>query len=242
MFVRPDENDSPLQGRIAVVSGASSGIGLATARALAAAGAGVAIADIQSPPADLHENILFQRADVTEPEDIRQLFDRVHSELGTPDIVVSNAGRGIHERLAEGDPEKWARAVEVNTLGALRLIRAFVPGMLDRGGDVVFISSVVARKPYEFGGAYAASKAALEMVADTLRLETQPAVRVTVIAPGIVDTDFFESMVGGGQTPESIGWGALDSADIADAVRFAVMRPAGVSINYISLRPSRQMI
>jgi NADP-dependent 3-hydroxy acid dehydrogenase YdfG len=165
----------------------------------------------------------------------------VQHTLGTPDILVCCAGRGIHEKLTEGDPEKWRQIVDVNLMGALRLVRAFVPGMLAQGsGDVVFVSSVAAGQAYPYGGVYAATKTALEVVAETLRLEVLPTVRVTVVAPGVTDTAFFEHTVSGFHTAADLGYGSLAAADVADAVLYALQQPPGVSINHLTIRPVRQ--
>src|SRR5690606_33514263 len=173
---------SPLAARRALVTGAASRIRRATGNAIRDAGA-----EVYRPVlADATPSCL--AAGPRRGEDVVALYRAVQERLGAPDILVSCAGLGVHERLAEGDPAKWARVLEVNVLGALRLIRAFVPDMLAEGGDVVIVSSVAARTAYPWGGPYAASKAALEMLAETLRLEVLPAVRVTTIAPGVVDT------------------------------------------------------
>jgi NADP-dependent 3-hydroxy acid dehydrogenase YdfG len=88
------------------------------------------------------------------------LYHPVTNTYGIPKILISNAGQGIHEKLLEGDPEKWAKVIEINLLGALRFVRAFVPDRLDRkSGSVFFISSTAAPRPYEYGAIYAASKA-----------------------------------------------------------------------------------
>lgn len=107
-------------------------------------------------------------------------------------------------------------------------------------GDVVFISSVAAAHAYPGGGIYSASKAAVDQLAETLRLEVQPEIRVTVIHPGVVDTPFFENMIHGEQSVESIGWGALAADDVAESVLYAITRPRGVALNNIVIRPAGQ--
>ncbi|MDX1665469.1 MAG: SDR family NAD(P)-dependent oxidoreductase, partial [Candidatus Promineifilaceae bacterium] len=150
-----------LKDRTAVVSGGSSGIGLAAARVMAEAGAVVTSADLNPPPEKDAGVIAFRRTDVTRAADVRALAEQRAGERAV-DLLVLSAGRGIHQRLPEGDPETWQAIVEINFLGALRLVRAFVPAMIAAGrGDVVFISSVAAEKAYSWGGVYAASKAAL---------------------------------------------------------------------------------
>ncbi len=230
--------ESPLTGRTALISGGGSGIGRATALTLAAAGASVAIADRTDPePA---QGIVAYRTDLTKGADIDRLFAQLSRGPGLPDILISNAGLGLYERLCEGYPEKWRRLIYTNVVGALRLIRAFVPPMLQRGGDCVFIGSVAARKPHPRGGVYAASKAALESIAETLRLEVQPAVRVITLAPGVVDTPFYRHLLAGEQSVAQMGCGSIDAQQVADTILYALTRPAQLALNHITLRPRGQ--
>jgi len=222
---------SLLADRRALVTGGASGIGRALADALRKAGADVEVADVRAQPA----------CDVTRGADVDALFARLHAAGRLPDLLVLGAGIGAHERLAEGDPDLWARVMDVNVVGAMRTLRAFVPPMLARGsGDVVFLSSVSARHPYPYGAAYAASKAALDVVAETLRLETQPALRVLVARLGIVDTPFFERASGHPGDVRSLGWGALSPEQAAEAILDALSRPHEVAINELVLRPVGQ--
>lgn len=229
-----------LAGRRALVCGGGSGIGAATARALAGERARVLVAD-QKNAAGLEAPIDFQRTDVGRGEDIDALHAAARERLGGVDALISCAGVGIHERLDQGDPRKWARVLEVNLLGALRLIRAFVPDMLAQGaGDVVVVSSVAARQAYPWGGIYAASKAALEMVAETLRLECLPTLRVLTLAPGVVDTPFFDHIINGNQSVESIGFGSVSPEQVADLILFALSRPPEMALNELVVRPRAQ--
>lgn len=224
----------------AVVSGGGSGIGRAIACRLLAEGVPTAVADLRFPD-DLPQGLLQVTCDVGNGPAVDALFARVHDTIGAPTILVCCAGQGIHETLTEGDPEKWRRVIDTNLLGALRLVRAFVPGMLAGGrGDVVLLSSVSARRAYPYGGVYAATKAALEVVAETLRLEVLPTVRVTTVAPGVTDTPFFEHSISGSHTVEGIGVGSISPEDVARAVLFALTQPEGVSLNEITLRPTAQ--
>lgn len=223
-----------------MVSGGHSGIGLSIVRALQQAGVLTAIADI-SPAPPLPSPVSSFSCDITRAGDIDQFYAQVSQTMGAPDILISNAGQGIHEKLTEGDPEKWSKVIGLNLLGALRLVRAFVPGMLAAGsGDVIFISSVAAGKAYAYGGIYAATKAALETVAETLRLEVLPAVRVTTIAPGVTDTAFFENTISGFHSAGDIGYGALDPERVAQTVLFALSQPREVSVSQITIRPALQ--
>lgn len=224
--------------RKAVVTGGGSGIGKSIVHALQEAGFQTVTADIKAPE-DLPGH--FFRADLTRPEQIDDFCTKVVEATGMPDVLVCNAGQGIHEKLTEGNPSVWEHIFQLNVFSTLRLIRAFVPEMIKREtGDVVFISSVASRHAYAYGGIYAATKAAIDCIAETLRLEVQPAVRITVIHPGVVDTSFFDDMINGSQTPASIGWGALKPQEIADSVLFALTRPRDVMLNDIVIRPAAQ--
>lgn len=225
-----------LQSRRAVVTGAASGIGKATAIALRAMGAETMGTDIV--PSEDDSSLI--HADLGNPEDIEALFATVQETMGAPDILVSCAGLGIHERLAEGDPAKWTRVMDVNALGALRFIRAFVPGMLRAGGDVVLVTSVASHTAYPWGGPYAASKAALEMAAETLRLELLPTVRVATIAPGAVDTPLLDRMLSGNQPVEETGPGVLQAEQVAELIAYIVSRPANMAISHLTVRPRAQ--
>lgn len=199
-----------------------------------------AVADLHIPP-DQPTGIHPFICDVTTAPAVDALYEKVHKKLGTPSILICSAGRGIHEKLTEGDPEKWQQVVNTNLMGTLRMIRAFVPGMLETGeGDVVLISSVSAGQSYEYGGIYAATKSALEVIAETLRLEVMPKVRVTVVAPGVTDTAFFKNTISGSHTAEDIGYGALSAEAVADAVMYALEQPHYVSVNHVTIRPTTQ--
>ncbi|MBC3539971.1 SDR family oxidoreductase [Rufibacter sediminis] len=230
---------SPIQAPVAVVSGGASGIGKAIAEKLAAAGAQVIVADII--PAEEGSKIAYFPCNVTKPDDITAFYAHISETYGQPDILVCCAGQGIHEKLTEGDPDKWQAVLDLNIMGALRLIRAFTPGMLEKGaGDVVIISSVSAGQPYPYGGVYAASKSALNILAETLRQETLPTLRVLTVAPGVTQTSFFENTISGYNTVESIGYGALSPEEVAQTVLFALEQPRHVSLNHLTVRPTPQ--
>ncbi|MDX5346668.1 MAG: SDR family NAD(P)-dependent oxidoreductase [Hymenobacteraceae bacterium] len=231
--------ENNLSKRQALISGGSSGIGKAIAAQLSAKGAATAIADLTSAATTPNDN--FYNCNITNPTDIDSLFQQLQQKNQLPDTLICCAGRGIHEKLTEGDPAKWQQVLELNIMGALRLIRAFVPQMLERGfGDVVLVSSVAAGKAFEYGGVYAASKAALETIAETLRLEVLPQVRVFTIAPGVTDTRFFENEISGYKTVENMGLGALSADEVAEAVVYALSRPRHVAWNHLTLRPAHQ--
>lgn len=237
MTVADGRHDS-LNGRCALVTGGASGIGRATAQALLERGCRVSVLDREPPTEPLSSKIRLLEADLRQQAAVDQAFAELQQAGALPDILVSAAGRGVHERLTEGDPAKWADVLESNLLGALRLVRAFVPPMLEDGGDVLFVSSVAATHAYPWGGPYAASKAGLEMIAETLRLEVQPKVRVGSIAPGVVDTAFFDRM--GAPGVEQIGFGSISPEQVAELICHALAQPPELAVNHLTVRPRAQ--
>ena len=226
--------------KIALITGGSNGIGCAIAIKLSKEGIQVIIADI-TEPREVAKNITFKSCNVSLAENIDELYAWTIDNFGHPDYLILSAGRGIHEKLTEGDPEKWKQILDTNLLGALRCIRAFTPNMIsEKRGNVIFISSVSANQPHAYGGIYAASKTALEVIAETLRLETLPHINVTVVSPGIVDTAFYEHQISGDNTVESMGMGAISPEEIADDVWYALNKKQGTSINKIITRPTLQ--
>ena len=231
---------TPSEGRKAIITGGSSGIGKSITRKLSASGYTTVVADVQAPAPESKQSHFFP-VDLTHPDEIDTFHRKVMDAVGVPDVLVLNAGQGIHEKLTEGDPNLWEQVFRLNVFSTLRLVRAFAPAMLGQGrGDIIFMSSVSSQKAFPYGGIYGASKAALDMIAETLRLEVQPMIRVTTLHPGVVNSDFFSNIIHGAQTPESIGWGAVSPDQIADAVLFAIHQPAGVAVNDIVIRPAAQ--
>jgi len=226
----------PLQNRLALITGGSSGIGFAIAEKLAANGIEVTIADVV-PPSKIIPHITYKYCDVTKGEDVDKLFADMLPNL--PNVLVLSAGKGIHERLTEGDPEKWKDVLDLNIMGLLRCIRAFVPAMQEKqNGNVVFISSVAANKPYAYGGVYTASKAAINSIAETLRMETMPHIAVSTVQAGITNTHFFKDRADKDSMMQHTG--SLHAKDIADDVFYIISQPPGKTINTIITRPSGQ--
>lgn len=224
----------------ALITGGSSGIGLAIAKKFSENKIKVAVADVQDFPGK-GQGILSKRCDVSKSQDIDDLYSWTEKNLGHPEILVINAGKGIREKLTEGDPEKWQEIININIMGALRCIRAFTPNMLEKKkGHVVIISSVAAGHPHEYGGIYSATKTALEVIAETLRLETVPHLRITTISPGITDTGFFSNQLAGNHSIDDLGMGAISPEEIAEDVFYAISKKNGTTINKIITRPIAQ--
>ena len=238
------------QREIAVVTGASSGIGAATALLLAKNGFHVIAAarrmDRLETLAKADSNIEIVELDVTNQEQVDLLA--AHLEGKPVSVLVNNAGGAFDSLdILNSDPDLWRKTYEVNVIGTVRMVKAITPIMQNFGrGHVVVISSTAGHRTYENGGSYAAAKHAERTIAETLRLEVngQP-IRVTEIAPGMVRTEEFAKvrfqgdMDKANKTYEGIAEPLVD-ADIAEAVRWAVMLPHHVNIDSMTIRPLAQ--
>jgi 3-oxoacyl-[acyl-carrier protein] reductase len=190
---------SELSGKIALVTGASRGIGAAAAAKLAEAGAAVVLAARDGAAAQRVADGVVARGgraqglgcDVSDYRSVAELAVRTAREFGRIDILVNNAG--IIEpigALADSDPAAWARNIGVNLIGAYHAVRAVLPHMLvGGGGTIVNVSSGAAHRPLEGWSAYCAAKAGLAMLTHSLALETAPSgIRVFGLSPGVIDT------------------------------------------------------
>lgn len=230
---------------VAVVTGASSGIGAATARALAAAGFHVVLgARRVDRCAEIAKEIdgTAVRLDVTDAESV-SAFAAAVPECR---LLVNNAGgaKGL-EPVAEADEEDWRWMFETNVIGTLRVTQALLPALLASGdGHIVTVTSIAAMEAYDNGAGYTGAKHAQAMLHRTLRGELlgQP-VRLTEIAPGMVETDF--SLVrfeGDREKADNVyrGITPLTPEDVADVIAFAATRPSHVNLDQIVLKPRAQ--
>ena len=231
--------------RTAVVTGASSGIGEATARALAAAGFEVVAAARRLERCEkLADEIggLALRLDVTDPESVAALADAVPDAA----VLINNAGGAYGlEPIAEADEEKWRTMYESNVMGVMRVTKALLPA-LERSGDgfVVVVGSVAGVEVYPGGGGYTAAKHAAHSVAQTLRIELlgKP-IRVSEVAPGLVETEFSVVRFGGDEERAAQvyeGLKPLSAEDVADAIAYVVTRSPHVDVDYVSINPTAQ--
>jgi NADP-dependent 3-hydroxy acid dehydrogenase YdfG len=236
----------PGAGRIAVVTGASSGIGAATAERLAAEGFEVVVGARRTDRLTaLAERIGARplRLDVTDPASVEAFaaaVDRV-------DVLVNNAGGAWDAKpVAEADLDSWARTYEVNVLGSVRLTKSLLPALRASGAaDVVFMGSTAGLISYEGGASYTAAKHGVHTLAETLRLELNgEPVRVIEIAPGMVRTEEFTlNRVGSQEQADAVYRGVrepLVAEDIADCVAWTVTRPHHVNVDLLVVRPLAQ--
>jgi NADP-dependent 3-hydroxy acid dehydrogenase YdfG len=237
-------------GRVAVITGASSGIGEATARALAADGYRVALlarrADrIQALADEIGHGAIAIEADVTDRHSLVAAAQRVKDELARVDVLVNNAGVMLLAPFTSEQHEEQRRMVEVNLLGAMTATEVFHDQLRDGGGDLVNISSVAGRTARPGNAAYAATKWGLNGWSESLRQELQPDVRVIVIEPGAVTSELVDHITHG-ETKQAIEQfyeaASIPTDDIAQIIAFAVSRPRSVSINEILVRPTAQAL
>ena len=235
-------------GRVAVITGASSGIGEATARTLTGAGYRVALlarrADrIQALADELGDSALAIEADVTDRDSIVAAAQRVQDELGGADVLVNNAGVMLLGPFISDQRAEQRQQVEVNLLGAMTATEVFLDQLRDGGGDLVNVSSVAGRVAGPGGAAYHATKWGLNGWSEALRQELQPDIRVIVVEPGAVATEL-AGHITHEETREGIeafvASTAIRPEDIAEVVAFAVTRPQSVSLSEILVRPTAQ--
>jgi NADP-dependent 3-hydroxy acid dehydrogenase YdfG len=237
-------------GRVAVITGASSGIGEATARALAADGYRVALlarrADrIQALAHELGDGAIAIEADVTDRDSLEAAAKRVEDELGGVDVLVNNAGVMLLAPFTSEQRAEQRQMVEVNLFGAMTATEVFLEQLRDGGGDLVNISSVAGRAAHAGGAVYHATKWGLNGWSEALRQELQPDVRVIVIEPGAVATELTDHITHG-DTKQGVEQfydaTAISADDIAQIIAFAVSRPRAVSLNEILVRPTAQAL
>jgi NADP-dependent 3-hydroxy acid dehydrogenase YdfG len=248
-----------LAGTVALVTGASSGIGHATARALAADGAAVALAarrvdrleELAGEINGAGGRALVVAADVTEEAQAREAVARTVDELGRLDTLVNNAGVMLLGPIVDADLGEWQRMVEINLVGLLYCTHAALPHLLDAAADgprevadVVNVSSVAGRVARNGSGVYNATKHGVGAFSESLRQEVaRRQVRVSLVEPGATATE-----LGGHNRPEIreqmaqrfAGVERLQAEDIAGAISFIVTRPRRMAVNEVLVRPTQQ--
>lgn len=250
-----------LEGQVAIVTGASSGIGEATAKALAAAGAHVVLAarrierltrladELKAGGA----NVIAVSCDVRDRGQVEHVVSETLSAFETVDILINNAGVMPLAPLSKCRFEAWDRMIDINLRGALYAIGAVLPNMLEKtSGHIVNIGSVAGRVVFPNGVVYCGTKHALHAVSEGLRAELsqmdppQHGIRVTTIAPGVVQTELPDSITDDETRATAKEYfsslpGALQSEDISSAIMFALRTPDHVDVNEVLIRPVSQL-
>ena len=240
---------------LALVTGASAGIGAATAASFAREGWSLALGarrvDRLTSRIDELSSLGAPRVycgalDVCDAAGVRAFCADMRAEVGLPDCIVNNAGlaRGT-EKIAEADGVAWREMIETNVFGVLHVTREVLPAMIDRGsGHVIVIGSIAGRQAYAGGSVYCASKAATWSICRALRLETLPhGIRVTSVDPGAAETEFSVVRFSGDEERAHRvydGFEPLRGEDVAECIVFAATRPPHVNIDRMLVMPSAQ--
>lgn len=243
-----------LEGKVALVTGASSGIGEATAIALAEEGARVAVTARRRDRLDklavrlagLGAEPLVLEADLLDETQAQRVVRETEAHFGRLDVLVNNAGVMYLEPVAEADLGRWRQMLELNVLSLIASTQAALAGMTARGdGHVVNISSTAGRIANPNAAAYSATKFGVVAFSEALRREVyRHGIRVSVIEPGVVQTELRDH-IGHAATRDALnawadGMRQLQSRDVAEAIAFCVTRPPHVNINEILMRPTDQ--
>lgn len=243
-----------LKNKVAIITGASSGIGYATALTLSKAGIRVAVGarrterlqELEKQIIKNNGEILVQKTDVTRKSDCVSLVNTIVEKWGKVDILINNAGLMPLSYFKNGKVEEWEQMIDVNIKGVLYCTSAVVPYMLEkRSGHIINISSVAGRIVFAGGSVYCATKHAIAALSEGLRKELSPTynIRVTCIEPGAVETELLESITDESMTgfiQATKNMETLRSDDIANAILYAVQAPGHVNVNEILIRPTAQ--
>lgn len=243
-----------MENKVAIVTGASSGIGYSTSLALSKAGLRVAVGarridklkELEKQIIKNNKEIFIQKLDVTRKSDCNSFVDAVVKRWGRVDVLINNAGLMPLSYFQNGKVEEWEQMIDVNIKGVLYCTSAVIPFMLkEKSGHIVNMSSVAGRIVFAGGTVYCATKHAITAFSEGLRMELSPKfnIRVTCIEPGAVSTELLktitdESMIGFIQATKNME--TLESEDIANAVLYAIEAPNHVNVNEILIRPTAQ--
>jgi NADP-dependent 3-hydroxy acid dehydrogenase YdfG len=248
-----------LQGTVALVTGASSGIGEATARELSSRGAAVAVAarrkdrldELAREIEDAGGTALAIECDVTDQEQAKALVRQTVERLGRLDTVVNNAGVMLLGSIVDAPTEEWDRMIALNLQGLLYVAHAALPHLLEAAGtdprhvaDLVNVSSVAGRVARSGSGVYNLTKHGVGAFSESLRQEvTGRHVRVSLVEPGAVATELTDHLRPEVKEQMQARFGSIErmrAEDIADAIAYVVTRPRRVAINEVLIRPTEQ--
>lgn len=238
-----------LKNKVAVVTGASRGIGKTIAKNLSAKGCKVVLAsrsvdELVDIRKSLPGECLVVEMDVSNSESVDKAFAEISKAYDRVDILVNSAGVMPLSYLKNRHLSEWLQTIEVNVNGTLRCIYQVLPFMeRQKGGHIINITSVDGKEPYKGGAIYAASKAALISLSKTMRMELSPElnIRVTSIEPGTVDTNLREDITDEellGDKEYGNGEPMLEPQNIAEAVLYAISQPDSVNVNQLTIKPT----
>jgi ribitol 2-dehydrogenase len=238
-----------LNGKVALVTGASSGIGRAMAKALAAEGAKVVLVGrsaerLGKVASEIGGDTLTIAADLTKPAEVDRTVAEAIGKFGRIDVLLPNAGLYIPGDVAEGNPDAWDELLSINVNSVFRLVRAVLPAMIERkGGHIIVTSSIAGHQALHWEPVYSASKHAIQSFVHGLRRQVAAHnIRVGEVAPGVVLNELW-----GYTDPKAIdakveSREGIRSEDVADAVIYMLTRPANVTIRDLVILPQNQDI
>lgn len=238
-----------LKDKVAVVTGANSGIGKAIAKTLSENGCKVVLAgrnlkELREVKEMLGTDSMIANMDVSDSESVSSAFEEIHSKYTNIDILINCAGVMPLTYLKNRHLEEWLETIEVNVKGTLRCIYAVLPSMkFQKSGHIINIASVDGKEVYPGGAVYGASKAALIALSTAMRMELSPEfnIKVTAIEPGTVNTDLRKDITDE-ELLEDKDYGGdeakLDPQDIANAVKYALTQPDSVNVNELLIKPT----
>ena len=242
-----------LQDKVAIVTGASSGIGAASARALAARGVRVVAAALDQAGLDaLVDDVrqaggeaLGKVADVTRAEDMQALAALAKDTWGRIDILINNAGLMLFSNWTDLAVRDWQSMIDVNIKGSLNAIAAVLPHMLEQqGGQILNMDSVAGHQVSPSAGVYCATKFFVQAMTESMRKElgVQHGIRVSTISPGVIDTGWADKVTdpAGRLAAQALNRIAIAPQDVADAVVYALDQPPQVTVNDLIISPTRQ--
>ncbi|MBC5994113.1 SDR family oxidoreductase [Pontibacter cellulosilyticus] len=241
-----------LKDKVAIVTGASQGIGKATAKVLAEAGAKVVLAarhadDLKEVKQEIESKggeATIAETDVTDLKQVEAMAQIALDKYGTIDILVNSAGLMPLSYMKNRHLEEWEKMVDVNLKGILKAVYAVLPTMIqNKSGHIVNMASIDGRVMYRGGAVYGATKAAIIALSEGLRMELSPDynIRITSVEPGTVDTDLRESITDK-ELLNDMDWdngeSKLEPEDIADSILYALTLPNRANVNEILLKPA----
>jgi NADP-dependent 3-hydroxy acid dehydrogenase YdfG len=243
-----------LDNKVAIITGASSGIGYATSLKLSKAGIRVVagarrtdrLQDLERQIIKNNREILIQKLDVTSKSDCDSLVNATINKWGKIDVLINNAGLMPLSYFRNGKVEEWEQMVDVNIKGVLYCTSAVVPYMLQqKSGHIINVSSVAGRIVFAGGSVYCATKHAITAFSEGLRKELSPMnnIRVSCIEPGAVSTELLDSITDetmNGYIQATKDMETLQSEDIANAISYVIQAPDHVNVNEVLIRPTAQ--
>ncbi|WP_037290648.1 SDR family oxidoreductase [Saccharibacillus sacchari] len=242
-----------VEGKVVLITGASSGIGEASARLLAKQGAEVMLGArrverLESLTDEIRSaggTAEYRKLDVTDPEDMEAFVNEAVEKFGRVDVIVNNAGVMPLSNLEERKIDEWNRMIDVNIRGVLHGIAAGLPVMQAQGGgQFVNVASIGAYEVTPTASVYCATKYAVRAISEGLRMETGRSIRVTLVSPGVTESELADSISDEHARAAMREYRriALPAEAIAEAVAYAIAQPEGVDVNELTVRPAKDAV